>query len=112
VTGKGLTRLSPEEPVQTTHFVCFNGDAIAAARRYLEDMLSRPAGAAEGGPMHVDGAYNWFRKDNPQFVAYAAFPPLAGQRSSRSDVAGQRWFDRAPGVREAAQLARRLLRRE
>lgn len=110
-SGEGLVSIDPGMALQTTHCIGFNGPAIAASRRYLEAMLGRPAGDAGGGPMHVDGAYSWFRKDNPQFRTFAAAPPLAVQRSSRSDIAARRWFDRAPVVREAANFARRLLRR-
>jgi hypothetical protein len=108
----GLCPLPPAVPVLTAHFIAFRGPAIGAARRYLEEMLARPAGDARGGPMHVDGAYGWFRKDHPQFETYVAAPPLADQRSSRSDIASLKWFDRAPGVREAAQLARRFFKRD
>lgn len=107
----GLVAVPPAQGVGTTHFICLNRPAIGPARRYLEAMLTRPRGAPEGGPMHVDGAYGWFRRDNPGFATFAAAPPLAVQRSSRSDVEGARWFDRAPMLREAAALARRVLRR-
>ncbi|MBB5519860.1 glycosyltransferase family 25 protein [Amphiplicatus metriothermophilus] len=107
----GLVEVPPARGVGATHFICLNGPAIGPARRYLEAMLARPRGSPEGGPMHVDGAYGWFRRDNPAFATFAAAPPLAVQRSSRSDVEGARWFDRAPVLREAAALARRVLRR-
>ncbi len=107
---KGLNLVPPNMGLRTTHFICFNGPAIAEAKRYLEAIMTRPAGDAQGGPMHVDGAYSWLRKDNPEMESYAAWPPLGNQRPSRSDVAGSRWYDRTPGLNKAATFARRILR--
>lgn len=109
--GDGLVLIPSDAAMLTTHFVCFNRQVIAPLRRYLEAILTRPAGDPNGGPMHVDGAYNWFRKHNPALNTYAAAPALARQRSSRSDVAPLRWFDRTPVAREAAAFARRLMSR-
>lgn len=110
VAGEGLVAVPADVALRTTHFICFNQPAIAPAAAYLRAMLARPAGAADGGPMHVDGAYSWFRRAHPQFATFAAAPPLAGQRRSRSDIMAPRWYDRLPLVRTAAGLARRLLR--
>jgi glycosyl transferase, family 25 len=107
---EGLNLVPPNLGLRTTHFICFNGPAIAPAKKYLEAILARPAGDAQGGPMHVDGAYSWLRKDNREMATYAAWPPLGNQRRSRSDIAGPRWFDRMPGLNKAAAVARRLLR--
>lgn len=107
---RGVVEILPDTGILQAHFVAFRGQAIGEAYRYLKAMLARPAGDLNGGPMHVDGAYSWFRKNHPEFKTYAAAPPLAVQRSSRSDIFELKWFDRAPLVREAAQSARRLLR--
>lgn len=111
VVGKGLVEIPGAAPIRTTHFLCFNRPAIAPLKRYLEAMLERPPGDGAGGPMHVDGAYCWFRKHHPEFRTFAVAPPLAGQRRSRSDIAAQRWYDRTPLISAVAGLARRLTRR-
>ncbi len=98
--------------VQTTHFVCFRGkETIAAAIALLETFAGRDAGHPEGGPMHVDGAYNWLRRAHPDWLVLVADPPIGVQRSSRSDIAQLRWFDQAPLVRNVVGLLRKLRRR-
>lgn len=94
--------------IGTTHFVVFQGAAIAAAVRYLEAILARPAGDPDGGPMHVDGAYNWFRRANPQFKTVLAIPELGFQRSSRTDIHDLRWYDTTPLVRGLVAALRLL----
>lgn len=107
-----IVRIAPTEGFRTSHFIVFRGGAIARARDYLAAMLARPAGSPQGGPMHVDGAYCWFRKDNPDLSCWLAAPKIGDQRSSRSDIfEGGRWFDRTPIVRDGATIARRLFRR-
>ena len=105
-----VTAVTPDTVLRTTHFVCFRSDAIARARDYLTAMLSRPAGDAAGGPMHVDGAYHWFRRAHPSLNCYAATPPLGHQRPSKSDIASGRWFDRAPALSHAVAALRRIKR--
>lgn len=107
---KGLNALAPDQRVQTTHFVCLAGKAIIQAREYLDLLASRDAGHQEGGPMHVDGAYSWFRKHHPALQAFAVSPPLGVQRASRSDIADLKWYDKAPVIKQIAQIARSLIR--
>ncbi|KKC23725.1 hypothetical protein [Sphingomonas sp. SRS2] len=95
-------------PVRTTHFLGFGRTAIEALVPYLEAMLTRPAGSAEGGPMHVDGAYSWFRASRCDLTAWLARPPLGHQRPSRTDIAPPGPLDRLPGpLRTAARWAKR-----
>lgn len=103
-----LVEAQPDELIGTTHFVVFQGEAIAAAVQYLENILARPAGDPEGGPMHVDGAYNWFRRANPHFKTVLASPELGFQRASRTDIHDLRWYDNTPLVREAVAGLRLL----
>lgn len=58
----------------------------------------------------IDAAYIWFRRAHPEVATHFAVPPLANQRASRSDIA-PRLFDRLPGIRDAAEIARRIRRR-
>lgn len=102
----GLVEARPDELVGTTHFIAFQGAAIAASVAYLERILTRPAGDPDGGPMHVDGAYNWLRRANPQFKTLLASPELGFQRASRTDIHDLRWYDATPLVREGVACLR------
>lgn len=102
-----LTRVPPAAPLQTSHFVAFNGPIIGKLVEHLEAILKRPSGHVDGGPMHVDGAYSRFRADNPTMGVFAALPELGYQRPSRTDIHSLKWFDRVPGVRELVQALRR-----
>lgn len=109
--GHGLLRLSPEHSFLTTHFLGVSRAFSEAASSYLDKMRTRRAGDPYGGPMHVDGAYVWMRKDLPDLGILATELPLATQRSSRSDIAGQRLHHRLPLLRDAVAMLRRLGRR-
>jgi len=103
-----LVLLDHRSPVRTTHCVGFGAAAIAALVPHLEAMAGRPAGSTEGGPMHVDGAYTWFRRARPDLRAGLANPVIALQRPSRSDIAGPGLLDRLPAsIRGIARRWRR-----
>jgi glycosyl transferase family 25 len=94
-------------PLVCAHFYGLHRRVLADLRDYLEDCRRRPPGHPDGGPMHVDGAYSMFRSRQPAVVTLIASPSLGGQRSSRSDITANRWFDRQPGIRLLAGLARK-----
>jgi hypothetical protein len=110
-SGRAVTLADPSLRIQTAHFVAFRGPAIAEAVSYLEALLTRPGGDPRGGPMHVDGAYSWFRQAHPEHLTLLATPQLGFQRSSRSDIHDLRWFDRVPGVRHTVAGLRQLRNR-
>ena len=88
-SSKSAMRLQLQRPsneLQMAHFVGFRGGAIQIAHRYLSDLLTRPAGAPNGGPMHVDGAYCWLRKHHRELDTYKCVPSIAKQRPSLSDI--------------------------
>ena len=60
----------------------------------------------------IDGSYVWFRRAHPELKTVFADPQVAFQRPSRTDIGDQRFYDRLPGLRSAANLARRLRRRK
>lgn len=92
------------------HFFGVRGPAIAELVDYLEAMLARRSGDPAGGPMHVDGAYNWFRREHAAHETLAASTQLGVQRASRTDIHKLPWFDRLFGLREATQAVRRMRR--
>jgi glycosyl transferase, family 25 len=104
-----VAEISAVQPVETSHFIAFRGEGIInLAIQYLELQLTRPGGDPAGGPMHVDGSYSWFRREHPQLRTFAAFPPLANQRSSQSDIFELSGVRALPPVRSAWKLIRAL----
>jgi hypothetical protein len=107
------TPLAPDVPVVTAHMVGFHPDIIQRLITYLEAMLRRAPGDARGGPMHIDGAYSWFRRENPDVITKLAIPPIAFQRPSRSSIHPPRWVEKVPMVdtmrriKRAASMIRR-----
>jgi len=109
-----LIRLAPEHDLPLAHFVGLRGEIIGQLVDYLEAILSRPEGSPEGGPMHVDGAYCWFRRAHPAVAAAICTPSVARQRSSRSDIfeyTGWRGTKAAEWARSVLRPVRAILRR-
>lgn len=109
--GAASLRLRPvpgEEGLMLSHFIGLRGPAIRQAADYLHAMLARPAGSPEGGPMHVDGAYCWLRKDHPDMAGYICEPSLARQRASRSNVSEAVGFRAIPVVARVLDVLRAL----
>lgn len=90
----------PNSDIIGAHCMGFRADVVPQLAAYVRGLLE-----LEDHPP-IDGAYVWFRRANPQVVTSFAEPPLANQRPSRTDIAAQRFFDRWPGLRQAAGLAR------
>ena len=103
-----LSRLAPEQAVLTAHCVGFKAAHTADLAAYLEAMLTRAPKSDEGGPMHVDGAYSWYRRARPHLQTFAASSPIASQRPSRSDITPRSLLDKTPVVKDLLELARQL----
>ncbi|NOU21637.1 MAG: glycosyltransferase family 25 protein [Methyloglobulus sp.] len=103
-----LAVVPPGDVIQTAHFIGFQQPIIAMLVDYLERVLSRPGGDPEGGPMHVDGAYSWFRRQHPDVVTSIAIPELGHQRSSKTDIHELRWYDRWLGVKSLVAVLRQF----
>jgi glycosyl transferase, family 25 len=100
-----------DQPLATTHFYAMNGRAISLLKDHLNACLNRPVGHPLGSPMHVDGAYSLYRSQHPELLTLMAVPSLGGQRSSRSDIFPNKWYDRNGVTRLLAGFARRLKNR-
>lgn len=98
----------PETGLRLTHFIALGAGTVPRAEAYLSTMAARKGGDPQGGPMHVDGAYSWFRKDNPDIRAHIFQPAIARQRASRTDIHELGWLDRTPVVSSLVGRARRL----
>lgn len=108
---EGAAPLAPYRGmIQTTHFVAVSASVVPRVVDYLEQLLRRPAGHPEGGPMDVDGAYSCFRVLHPDVMTLVARPSLGSQRASSSD-AHPIWIDRVPGARHLTNTIRALKRR-
>jgi glycosyl transferase, family 25 len=95
--------------VQRAHCIGFQGTTtIDSIRRFLELILTRPAGHIEAGPMHIDGAYTTWRTLNPEAVTRATIPEICIQRASRSDIATVGMIDRYAVTRVIARPLRKL----
>jgi glycosyl transferase, family 25 len=105
--GRGWVDVEPMALVGLSHFIGLKGEAMRKASVYLKEILARAPGDPAGGPMHVDGAYNWFRQAHPQFRTIAAMPEIGYQRASRTDVHELAWYDKLPFVRDLAVSVRR-----
>jgi hypothetical protein len=104
----GLAAVPSHVGLETTSFVATRGAALTALIEFLEGILTRPAGSPDYGPMHVDGAYSVFRRLNPQYATFAAFPPLGHQRSSPSDITpSNALLDRWTGTKALVRSMRR-----
>lgn len=96
-----------DKPLMLAHFFCVNKEIIPQLVDFLEEILKRPAGHPEGGPMHVDGAYSTFRQKHTQAITLIAHTSLGYQRYSPSNIAGYKWFDKLPIFSQLATAARR-----
>ncbi|WP_208456547.1 glycosyltransferase family 25 protein [Burkholderia sp. BCC1644] len=97
-----------DRPLVCAHCYAVNGPALAPLVAFLEACVARAPGDPLGGPMHVDGALSMFRAARAGCRTLLAVPSLARQRSSRSDIATGRWFDRAGPLRGVVAGARCL----
>ena len=101
------------------HFMGFSPRAAHAAVEYFAGYLEPgfppdPQAAAQPGfnpaiRPPIDGGLVWFRRAHPELRT--EFALLGLQRSSRTDIGHQRWFDKVPGLRSLAEFARKLRRR-
>ena len=107
----GMKRLDPNESLLCSHFIGLRGEIIQTAAAYLKAMLAREPGSPDGGPMDVDGAYSWLRKDFPGFAGYICEPALVTQRPSRSDIAEVKGWRALPGMQSVLEAVRRLRKR-
>lgn len=106
---RSLTDMPASARIECAHFVAFNGAEIGRLVDFLDTILTREPGDPRGGPMHVDGAYNVYRALHTGVRTIVATPELGYQRSSRSDIAPLRWFDRS-GIRTMTGSVRKLRR--
>ena len=108
----GYVASDPADPASSdiigAHCMGFSNRAVKALVPFLERLLDHDS------PPPIDGAYVWFRRQNPDFTSMFADPIIAVQRPSRSDIAPLKAFDRIPllsGIIGAARKSKRKLKR-
>jgi len=105
---KEIMRRCPEDAkIMCAHFYAIRGEALGRMIGFLEALMQRPPGSSEGGPMHLDGAFAWFRKKNSDGVTLVSSPVLGIQGSSRSDILTKK-LDTLPLVSGLLFLARQI----
>ena len=105
---QGFSLESFTGPLLTTHFYAVNGRIIPELIEFLEQILERPPGHPDGGPMHVDGAYSRFReKYATDVLTLVASPSLGSQASSRSDITTS-WVDQAFILKNLSDAVRKV----
>jgi glycosyl transferase family 25 len=97
---------APDE-VRGTHFYCVSNSVLPRLLQHLERIANGRAGDQEGGPMPIDGAFNIFRRRNPDVRAFIVTPQLGWQRFSPSDISPSQ-FDRIGWLRHVMRLYRSL----
>ncbi|MCF8383080.1 MAG: glycosyltransferase family 25 protein [Chlorobium sp.] len=88
--------LAIHEPLLLAHCYAVNSTIFQSFLAFLEQLLQRPPGHPDGGPMHYDGAISTFRMQNPGITTYILNPSIAYQRSSRTDLHEISLWDRMP----------------
>ncbi|MEM8640248.1 MAG: glycosyltransferase family 25 protein [Cyanobacteria bacterium P01_G01_bin.54] len=90
------------------HCYAVNGKILEQLIAFLEALQNGPVGDPHRGPISIDGAFNVFKWCYPTTVnRLIAVPCFARQRSSASDISTS-WFDQTPGLRQAADVARKV----
>ena len=110
-SGGAFDPVAASTPIMLAHALCVRTAAIEDLVPYLEAMLKRPAGDPAGGPMHVDGAYGWFRKAHPEMTTLISRDQLIVQRASKTDIHAPSWKEKLPFINIARRLKNRLAQR-
>jgi glycosyl transferase family 25 len=75
--------------ILTTYFYGVSARILPRLIAHLNNIENGLAGDQNSGPMPIDGAYNIFRRNNPDVRCLIARPKLGWQRPSRSDITPQ-----------------------
>jgi len=74
------------QPMQLSHFYAVNGETLERLIKFLHQLLARPPGHPDGGPMNYDGALSTFFQQNRDIKAYYYSHNLGYQRPSKTDL--------------------------
>ena len=99
-----------DQPMLLAHFYAINGKTLGGLVQFLHQVLARPPGHPDGGPMHYDGALNTFMKQNPQIKAYYFSKNLGYQRPSMTNLHEVSFLDKHALFKPFASTLRQLKR--
>lgn len=88
------------------HCYGLNGRRLKELTEYMTLVETREAGHPDGARFGADPTYVMFCARTPDCVTLMARPNLSLQGSIASDLS-PRWFDKWPGLRQSAAVARR-----
>jgi GR25 family glycosyltransferase involved in LPS biosynthesis len=97
------------DDILAAHFYAVSGRILPRLIAHLDAVANGRPGDQEMGPMPVDGAYNIFRRKNPDVHCLIAYPRLGWQSSSRSDITPH-LLDRVTFLRPVNSFLRRFKR--
>ena len=103
---EGLVRSQAE--FMWMHCFLVNHTVYDRVIAYFEETLERPPGDPLGGRLYIDGAYNLFRRFNPDVVSYIHNPMISMQRGGPSSLGNRRWYEVLPGAEPVLRKARAL----
>ncbi|GGX36544.1 glycosyltransferase family 25 protein [Undibacterium squillarum] len=95
-------------PLECAHCYAISPHLLPELITYLEACMQRMPGDPNGGPMHIDGAYSLYRLLHPELRSYVVTSSLVRQRSSRSDITPNQWYDKVTGIKQCAAAFRAL----
>jgi glycosyl transferase, family 25 len=94
------------EDVRGTQFYAVNGRFLPELLNFMDACEARPRDHPDGGPMPIDGIYNHIRYGKPDISLFVTTPNLALQRSSRSDIAANKFFDQIDWLQGLVRVGR------
>ena len=105
----GYYATSPDDLVHSdiigAHMMGFSKEGARRVSNYFKAL------EYEGTHPPIDAAYVWFRRAFPAVSTEFAIPPMAHQRSSKSDIAPPKPWDKFPGINALRRLRNHLSRR-
>ncbi|MFL0799290.1 MAG: glycosyltransferase family 25 protein [Agarilytica sp.] len=97
-----------DQPMMMSHFYALNAKTFKKLAKFLRAVENRPLGDPEGGPMHYDGALNFYREKHPEVNAYYFSKNLGWQRPSKTDIHENSFLDRYHLLKPATKIIRNL----
>ncbi len=99
------------QPMMMSHFYALNAKTFKKLTSFLKALENRPQGDPEGGPMHYDGALNFYREKYPEVKAYYFSKNLGWQRPSKTDIHENSFLDNYRFLAPIMRLVRRIKKR-
>lgn len=97
--------------IRGTQFYAVNGRFLPELLGFMDACESRPRNHPDGGPMPIDGIYNHIRYGRSEISLFVVAPNLASQRSSRSDITANKFFDQIDWLQGLVRAGRSVKNR-